>query len=486
MSAPLRVVQGGKPAAPSSPNRPPPPHNLAAEEQVLVHALIAEPARARANVARARAVGLAPEDFFALENGRLWEAICALADAPDGEVSIVSLGEWLRSRDWLRKVGGTVEAPNNALARLEVLALHVPIEGTIRSHARIVVELAAVRRIQAEAHLIAAEPYGALDAAAYIASAPERLARVGGRGVQAGVKRFRDHLSESWAALNAAPGVRLGYPTGLAPFDEALGGLFGQEVLLVSGQEKAGKSTLVGQLLAGMSEIPFTREQPDGSQKTLRRGALIIALDAAKQTDWAERVAAGQACVDLERFRLGTATDEDRAALSHAIDHVSTLPILVDGEHVATVGQMGARIRAVRDDLASEGIELSAVAFDYAQLFRGEGDNRETQISSAMRGIISLAAQPDLRGIAWIVIAQVRPDGLLAQCTALAQMCDAWVHLEVDEEPVPHTWTTPRGIETVDAHRARIHRRRARRGRMGKRAAPIECWIAYAFTRFFT
>ena len=457
-----------------------PPHNLELERDILGAVLITE---SRGLVVRLRGTGLAPQHFFdERAHGRIWQAICALADEPGGEIGLRSISEWLRARGWAQKVGGSPY-----LAELMDFASTVK-PAAVVDLAKRVIALWRLRQLQATARRIAAEiDYDVGEPEQYLRHATQSLVRAGEVSTSSAVESFADTLKRTWQAINdTAGGARGGYQTGLETYDAQIGGLHGAEVLLVSGKEKAGKSVLVGQWCADVAAQKRTVQREDDTTETRQWGSLIFSLDAAKTTDWAERVAAAEACVNLEAFRTGTATDADREALSRAIDNVSKLPVYVDGEHVATIGQMGARIRAVRDEMAERGVDLAVVAIDYIQLANGEGQSREQQIGSAMRGVIALAKQPDLRGIAWVVISQTNTEGEVAQCRALAQMCDAWVHLTVkDDEETTQGWNHPRGWITATVYPARIEVKRGRRGAMGARARPIPLWCCYQFTFFY-
>lgn len=474
----LQVLPGGR----ASVQGRVPPHNLEAEVQAIAHAL-----GNRRDIAIGISVGLLPEHFHDPAHGRVWEAILALASS-GGDVTRTTVHEWLRARGWLEKIGGE--------KRLRELADETALAGPMRAYSRIVVTLARVRVVQAEAHLLANEPYGDIgDPETWLESAPLRVAERARGPRSKGPQPFAETLKASWELFNATAGQRGGYATGLEPFDSAIGGLHPGEVLLVSAKEKAGKSMLVGQWFAslafGWHDVIGEDGQPvcdaRGNVVRRRRAALIFALDSAKQTDWAERVASADALVDLERFRLGTANDADRSALSKAIDRASDLPVFVDSEDIGSVGQMGARIRALRDELAERGIDLCAIAIDYIQLAKGEGRSREEQIGSAMRGVVHLAGQKDLRGVAWVVISQTNSEGELAHCRALAQMCDSWIHLAVDDDKPAEEWWqgTAQGGEHVPVYPATLTPNRSRRGRMGKRAQPIALWACYRFTFFY-
>lgn len=475
MAAELRVIPGGRDTAGKVP-----PCNVELEEDFLGMLLFAD---SRAEVAKARGLGLRTECFYSDATARIWQGICALADAPDGDVGLVAVSEWLRARGWLQKVGGT-----SYLAKLADCSC----VGTwrLRGHAARILALWRLRQLQAAAHRVAAEIYFDVgDVDAYLKSAVAGLTSAAEVTAASEIPSFRTTLRQSWEALTSTTGQIGGYPTGLRTYDARVGGLHPREVLLVSGKEKAGKSMVVGQWCAEVARQVVQVQDAEGRAVSRRRGALILSLDSAKTGDWAERVASAEACVDLEAFRVGTATEEDRRALSEAFEVVSALPVRVDSEHIATIGQMGARIRAVRDEMAGEGVDLCVVAIDYIQLAGGAayGQTDEQRIGNAMRAIVGLAGVPDFAAIAWVVISQTNNDGELSHCKSLAKMADGWVHLTVDDEKGSEQgWMhRSRGWVTAPVYPGRIEVNRSRRGAQGKRARPIALWCCYRFTFFF-
>jgi hypothetical protein len=80
MVAELRVIQGGRDTAGMVP-----PCNVELEEDFLGMLLFAD---SRAEVAKARGLGLRTECFYSDATARIWQGICALADAPDGDVGL--------------------------------------------------------------------------------------------------------------------------------------------------------------------------------------------------------------------------------------------------------------------------------------------------------------------------------------------------------------------------------------------------------------
>lgn len=467
----LQLHQGGK----VDPETRELPHDIPAEEAVIAACVLAKGARDRV-----RGLGLKPVHFYSPECQRIWEAVDTLAEAPDDTVDLVTVHRWLDARGWLAKAGGR--------KYIEHVVDASPALGNVVAHTRILLGLARLRAVIAEANLLAVE--GRMsdvgDLNAWLESAPQRVARAAEVAKLSSMSRIGDTLKESWAALTAQPGVRGGYPTGLEGFDARTGGLFPGEVMLLSAKEKAGKSTLWGQWAGHICTTTRTIIGPDGEPITRKRGVAVFALEG-KKTDWGERLAAAKARIDLGAFRRGGATDDDRQRFARASDDVSRYAFFIDREHVATVGQMGARVRAAREELDAEGTDLVAVAIDYIQLAAGEGKNREEQVNSCMRGVVNLAGQKDLGGISWTVLSQLNKEGDLRESGALAQHCDGWINLTVEREKEREdSWQDHDGrYLRAPICPARLDLKLSRRDEAGAGANPIPLWACYRFNTFW-
>jgi replicative DNA helicase len=119
-----------------------PPHDLDAEAAVLSALLLS------ADVVRLVLAGpLAPDHFYSDANGRIFDAIVAMARAST-PVDIVSVASWLRDRERLAQVGGPTY--------LAQLADATPAVAHVETHAQIVIDKWRLRCVIAICQQIAA------------------------------------------------------------------------------------------------------------------------------------------------------------------------------------------------------------------------------------------------------------------------------------------------------------------------------------------
>lgn len=482
-------------APPPAPDGRPPPHDLDAEAAVLSACLLDTAA-----VARVLEL-LTPEHFYSEANARIFQAIQQLAIA-NGPVDIVAVAAWLRDRDWLARMGGT--------AYLAQLADATPAVGHVTTHAKIVSRKFRRRRAIARAQLIAAEGYDDCgDEDEWLDGLGSRMASAAADDAgTGGPVSLGDAMKQTFADLHrGTPGEITGYSTGLPRLDALTGGLHGGEVVLLKAKKKTGKSVLCGQLASTIANRPTPRRTGDPRCTTClaavlpctcercaagtpcgrkekaagapcdrhayqRRGGLILALEG-KVRDWSTRLACAHGRVDANLVRVGQAGPDDMVRMARAAEHLAQLPIRIDDRKDLNVAKLGIRVRAVRDQMAEKGVVLSCVVLDNIQLWDDPDDRRDRRLvlDTAMRGLMNLAAAPDLGEVAWIVVSQVNADGAARDSgAALEAHADAIWGLSVDEDE-----------ELDGGHAARVNVEVQRRGPPGK--APF--WFYPRWTLFW-
>lgn len=472
----LRVVRGAYDPPQRVDPRPVagvlPPHDLDAEAAVL-SAMLLDPSCVARVLER-----LKPDDFYSEANARIFQAVQEVALAPNGAVDVVSVASWLSARGWLQKIGGA--------AYLAQIADATPSIANVLTHAKIITTKARRRRVIAHAQLVAAEGYGDVgDEDAWCEAAGPRIATASEVERNRGTTSLRDALKETFASIDRVkPGEITGYSTGLPTLDAITSGLQRGEVVLLKAKKKTGKSVICGQLVATIANrIVRAAELSEGERARLiaagvrdfehaRRGGLILALEG-KTSDWSTRLACSHARVDWHRVRTGHADDGDLMRLARASDRLSELPVEIDDRKDLTLAKLAIRVRATRDDMARRGVVLSTVVLDNIQLWDDPDDRRERRIAldSAMRGIMNLAAAPDLAEVAWIVVSQINADGQARDSgAALEAHADSIWWLSVDDDE-----------EHDGAQAARVNVEAQRRGPPGK--APF--WFYRKWTLFW-
>ncbi|MEK9645898.1 MAG: DnaB-like helicase C-terminal domain-containing protein [Alphaproteobacteria bacterium] len=363
----------------------------------------------RACLTQALSMGLKAEHFHDEANARVWAALTDMANAPDAAIHTVIVAQWLRDRQW----------PEPEHGWTAYLARRAHLVGPLPQLVKLLIELASVRAIGAEAQEIANEAGGAIDdREAWIARASERVrARVSttSRGAEepdAILPRLLAEVAEGGQGI-------MGYPSGIAGIDKWLGGLVPAELLLLTGVEKSGKSSLGAQICATVSRGRATAamiiQWEDPSDKTLMR------------------LVGARARVDLSRLRTGAWDRYDTSAFARASNDFAGRPLKIEDECRPDVASIAARIRAAQDDLAARGLVLAVVMIDSLQVLEGEGQNREQQIENAMKGINALKRAKDLQRVSWIVVNHTGADGEMVNARAAPRRwCNTWLHLDVE------------------------------------------------------
>lgn len=210
-----------------------PPHDLDAEAAVL-SAVILQPAA----LAAVRTV-LAPQQFYAEANRRIFTAVSELADT-GRSVDLVTLAAWLRDRERLASVGG--------LPYLAQLADGTPHVGNVLEHAALVATAARRRQLIATCQTIAAEGYGDVGPIEeFFAQAAQRVQDAIGPVTRTVVPK--PATSVDVLAQWREHGPLVHEPTGLAALDELTGGgpCYGTR-WYIAGAPDAGKTALLVQL----------------------------------------------------------------------------------------------------------------------------------------------------------------------------------------------------------------------------------------------
>lgn len=371
-------------------------------------ATIASAIEDRRALTLALSMGLRDEHFHSESNAFVWQALVQMSATVDKPIHVVAVAQWLQDRGW--------PAPENGWPDYLVRQSHMT--APIADVVALVIELADVRAIQAEAQTIVNEAGAPIaDRKAWIANAPERIrARLSvvGRASEEPAQILPRVLEE----INSGGGKLLGYATGIKGIDQKIGGLVPAELLLLTGREKEGKSALGSQLAASVARTPglasMILQWEDPSDKTMAR------------------LVGARARVDLAKLRMGTWDEYDAQAFALAADKFARLPLKIEADCRPDVASIAAKIRAAQDDFAARDLVLAAVVVDSLQVLEGEGQNREQQIENAIKALNVLKRAKDLQRVAWIVINHTGADGEMANARmAPRRWCNTWLHLEV-------------------------------------------------------
>lgn len=347
-----------------------PPHSIKAEQSILGGLMLD-------NSAWDQVVEIVQEDdFYRHDHRQIFKAIAHLSEH-NKPFDVITLSEWLGSRDELDNVGG--------LAYLGSLAKDTPSAANIKAYAAIVRERSILRQLITVGTNIANSAYAPdgrdseelLDQAE---SSVFKIAEKGARGKQGfvGIKTLLTQAVDRIDTLFQQDNPITGLSTGFTDFDEMTSGLQKGDLIIVAGRPSMGKTTFsmnIAENAAIQSGAPvavFSMEMPGDSL--------------------AMRMLSSIGRINQHSIRTGKLSDEDWPKLTHAVGILAEAPIYIDDTPALTPTELRAKARRLTREV---GGNLGLVVIDYLQLMqvRGSGENRTAEISEISRSLKGLAKE---------------------------------------------------------------------------------------------
>lgn len=296
---------------------------------------------------------LAPEDFTTPEHREIYRAIVALA-ADGQDFDLVTLAHALERAGRLEQAGG--------LPYLGDLARETPSAANVPHYARIVADLAALRRLAracADGLELARNPGEQQPGS--VASEIEALlfaagARTSERGPQSASALLPGILEDLDARSRGTATPAVG--TGLVDLDRALGGLEPGQLVIVGARPGVGKSAFAMGLALHVA-------LGEGSP---------VAFFSLEMTapEMMQRALASVACVPIQQMRSGRLTAEQFAAVTRASGAMHRAPLHFDDTAGLRPGELRTRCRRLKRKLGYLGL----IVVDYLQLMRSDRDRR--------------------------------------------------------------------------------------------------------------
>jgi replicative DNA helicase len=350
-----------------------PPHDLDAERAVLGGILLDNAAMATVEAL------VAAGDFYHPAHGVIYEAVQAISSRRE-PVDIVTLASELRTRERLNTVGGA--------QYLGELTDTIPTIAHIESHARIVADLAGVRRMIEVAHEIVARGYtdrGSADQ--FLDYAAARVFEVAQRRSKTTLIPLEQVIIEAFQRIEdtLVRGARItGTETGFRDLDTLTAGMHGGQLIIIAARPAMGKTSLV---------LNVTTSAAASSGKPV----LFFSLEMPR-IELANRMMCSEARIDQSRLRSNLLTQDDITAIAAAANKLHSLPIYIDDSGDLTLLELRAKSRRIKSER-----DLSLIVIDYLQLMKASRErmeSREREISEISRGLKSLAKELDVPIIA--------------------------------------------------------------------------------------
>lgn len=361
-----------------------PPHNLEAEQALLGAILVNNEALTHVRDT------LLPEHFYEPVHGRVYEAICKLADKNE-MADPVKLKPFFEHDEALKDVGGA-----RYLVRLAASAATVI---NARDYAATVLDLARRRSLIMIADRLSADAYGAgadMGADDIVAEHEAALNSFLDAGTMREVDTLRSSATVADSALKMIDAARnhgiSGIRTGLDGLDAILGGLKPSELTVLAGRPAMGKSAL--------ASFISDRVSKSGSVACTPVGLLFASGEMDAESNI--KRALSEAIYDYERQEVPY-SDMDKGALSDTdmdlvVKHAETVArqnIYWMDEPSITPARLRARARAVERRFKQDGMPLGLIVVDYLQIMQADHktNNRTEEITSISNGLRALAKE---------------------------------------------------------------------------------------------
>jgi len=346
-----------------------PPHSVKAE-QSIIGGLMLE------NAAWDQVADLIVEDdFYRYDHRMIFRAIGHLADHAK-PFDVVTLSEWLETREELDKVGG--------LAYLGSLAKDTPSSANIKAYAGIVRERSILRQLISVGSEIADDAFNpdGRDSAELLDNAESKVFKIAEKGARgqegfAGIKHLLTKAVDRIDTLFQQEDGITGLSTGFTDFDEKTSGLQKGDMVIVAGRPSMGKTSFAMNIVensaisTGLPIAVFSMEMP-GEALAMRMLSSVGRIDAHK-------------------VRTGKLSDEDWPKLTHAVGVLAEASIYIDDTPALSPNELRAKTRR----LSREAGNLGMIVIDYLQLMQvpSNKENRTSEISEISRSLKGLAKE---------------------------------------------------------------------------------------------
>ncbi len=342
-----------------------PPQSLEAEQAALGAMMLERDAIARATEL------LHAEDFYREAHRTIFHGIMDLFNRNE-PVDLITLGEWLRSREQLDAIGGTLY--------LTTVMAQVPTAAGIAHYANIIRARSLQRQlIKAADEIMTAAYQGDMDLDELVDQSEQKIFAISERNVSSGFVRLQDLVKQQFYAIDetresGVPGT--GLSTGFSDLDAITAGLHPSDLVIIAARPSMGKTALA---LNIARSVALTERQP----------VAIFSIEMAKE-QLALRLLTSEARVNQDAVRHALISDDDMTRLANAVERLWDCPIFIDDSPNATVLEMRGKARRLK---AEHGLGLIVV--DYLQLMHSASnvENRVQEIAQIARGLKALARE---------------------------------------------------------------------------------------------
>src|SRR2546423_5396870 len=353
-----------------------PPQNLEAEESVLGSMMLSTEAIAEV-IEEIKA-----DNFYRSSHRVVFEALVHLYSRGE-PVDAITAVEELKRRGTLEDVGGPLY--------IHELVEQVPTPAAARHYARIVHELALLRRLIDAASRIMQLAYAVPEDPERIADQAEELiysvARRDQKDEVVVVRSLVDQTMEELEHIHQRESAYSGIASGFRDLDELLSGLQKGNLIVVAARPGVGKSSFVTNLVRNVTV---------GEQTSPGVPSALFSLEMSRW-EIGMRLLCGEARVPWDRVRAARVSGDDWSRIVEAAETLHDVPLYIVDSGNVTILDIRAKARRLRSTR-----QLGLIVVDYLQLMshHGRADNRQQEVAEISRGLKLLAKELEIPVIA--------------------------------------------------------------------------------------
>lgn len=371
-----------------------PPHDIDAEQSVLAAILLSD----RSLYGIVIGSQLSPEDFYRTQHAAIYSAMLSLYN--DGEpIDQLLLKERLRRDGRLEEAGGD--------AVIDSLAAAAPAAANVRNYAKIVRDLALMRRLLASSYEIQRSVgSGEGDARDIVERAEMSILEVARDDAQKDFRSVGEVLTDEidrMEMLSRGDRPLGGTLSGFTDLDDVTGGFQPGNLIIVAARPSMGKSALVTNIAANAA-VNFNSP------------VALFSLEMS-EAELAQRFVASQSKTKGEDLRKGKVKPERWPSILKACSELEKSPLYIDDTSDIGIMEIRAKARRLHQRLqrANDGQGLGLIIVDYLQLMRADqrSDSRVEQVGQMSRGLKILSRELEVPVIALSQLSRAveqRPD----------------------------------------------------------------------------
>ncbi|WP_372806574.1 replicative DNA helicase [Pontiella sp.] len=343
-----------------------PPHSDEAERGVLGSILL-DPS---GSLDKCLAKRLGPDSFYDRRHQALFEQLVDMSQA-NKPMDAITIGEWLKARNALEKVGGY-----DYLVQLQDSTL---VPAHVEYYCEIVMEKRLFRMlIEQSSEIIDSAYKGEDDASTLLSEAEGNLFKLSEHGAEQ-IPDWKESVRNAFIEVeNTDPNQLVtGVTTGFMGLNERLGGLQKTDMIVLAARPAMGKTSLALNIAENAALGVHGEPTP----------VAVFSLEMSRE-QLVKRMLFCNARLPMHRAKGRHLTPDEHAKLTAAVDRLSKAQIYIDDTPGLEAVELRSRARRLK---SRYGIGL--VVVDYLQLmnyskFAKDGRQRETMaISGAVKAM---------------------------------------------------------------------------------------------------